>query len=192
MKGASGSPLTFTSAGNLAVGNAALYSLQGTAAGNTALGYQAGYSGTALTTGTNNVFIGYNAAAKTATDTNEIVIGEGATGNGTNTVVIGNASTPNTQVGMQGVCHALYSFAVDGGAVSTITPATNCTIPAKAILYAATTKTTFSLNALLNGSTTFAAPVKVTASGAITVTVGTAVLTAGVIEIWVQYYQATN
>jgi trimeric autotransporter adhesin len=90
MMGVSATPLTGSY--NTAVGNAALQSLQGGAAGNVALGYQAGYSGTAVTTGTNNVFIGYNAAASTATDTNEIVLGEGTTGNGSNTVTLGNSS----------------------------------------------------------------------------------------------------
>jgi len=33
------------------------------------------------------------------------------------------------------VCHAQYSFAVDGGAVGLITPANNCTIPKNAIVY---------------------------------------------------------
>ncbi len=37
------------------------------------------------------------------------------------------------------VCHARYSFAVDGGAVSTITPATGCTIPINAVIYRAVT-----------------------------------------------------
>lgn len=35
------------------------------------------------------------------------------------------------------VCHARYSFAVDGGTASTITPATNCTIPINAVIYKA-------------------------------------------------------
>ncbi len=33
------------------------------------------------------------------------------------------------------VCHARYSFATDGGAVSTITPAVGCTIPIYALIY---------------------------------------------------------
>lgn len=33
------------------------------------------------------------------------------------------------------ICHAQYSFAVDGGAVGLITPANNCTIPKNAIVY---------------------------------------------------------
>jgi hypothetical protein len=64
-----------------------------------AIGYEAGWSGTALTTGTSNVYIGYNAAANGATDTNEIVIGASTTGNGSNTTTIGNSSTTTTTVG---------------------------------------------------------------------------------------------
>jgi hypothetical protein len=96
MTGVAATPLTAN--GNTAVGNIALHSIQGTAAGNTALGYQAGYSGTALTTGSNNVYIGYNAAASGAADTNEIVIGEGATGGGSNTATIGNSSIAITYI----------------------------------------------------------------------------------------------
>lgn len=121
--------------------------------------------------------------------------------------------------------HAIYSFAVDGGSVATITPANNASIPANAVLVsetinsttavtsggsatvavglsntggsttsilAATAKASFSSNAVLNGAATFAAPLKVTGAGNITLTVATAALTAGVIEVWVQYYVAAN
>ena len=45
--------------------------------------------------------------------------------------------TDNTAAGITAmkICHARYSFAVDGGAVSTITPATGCTIPISAVIY---------------------------------------------------------
>lgn len=121
--------------------------------------------------------------------------------------------------------HAVYSFAVDGGAIATITPAANASIPANAILVsatinsttavtsagsatvavgvsntggstnsllAATAKSSFSSNAVLNGATTFTPPLKVTSVGNITLTVATAALTAGVVEVWVQYYVAAN
>ena len=77
---------------NVAVGDSALSSIQGTGANNVAIGYAAGYSGAALTTGTGNVFIGYTADASTATDTNEIVIGGSTTGEGSNTILLGNSS----------------------------------------------------------------------------------------------------
>lgn len=124
-----------------------------------------------------------------------------------------------------GVAHAQYNFATDGGAISTIVPAVNSTIPANAVIIsvtvnvttpvtavglatvsvgtnatggsatsflAATAKASLTSNALLNGLVTLAAPLKVTAAGQITVTPAVSALTAGVIEVWVQYYVAAN
>lgn len=51
----------------------------------------------------------------------------------------------------------------------------------------ATAEAALSANALVNGTVTLAAPVKMSAAGVITVTVGTADLTAGVVEIFVYY-----
>ena len=117
---------------------------------------------------------------------------------------------------------AVYNFAVDGGAVSTITPKLNATLPANAIIYgatinsttavtsagaatvavgtsagssttsvlAATAKTSFTTNALLNGVPVFATPVKLTAAGQVTFTIAAAALTAGVIEATVFYFVA--
>lgn len=122
------------------------------------------------------------------------------------------------------VAHAIYSFAVDGGAVATITPVSNATIPANAILVgatinsttavtsagaatvsvgtaagssttsilAATGKASFTTDAMLNGVPVFATPVKMTAAGAITLTVATSALTAGIIEVFVYYTVAAN
>lgn len=115
------------------------------------------------------------------------------------------------------VAHATYSFAVDGGAVSTITPASTAALPNKAIIIGGTinfttavtsggsatiaigtsagSSTTSILGAtakasatgLLNSAATLASPVELTAAGSITVTVATAALTAGVAEIYVYY-----
>lgn len=122
------------------------------------------------------------------------------------------------------VAHALYSFAVDGGAIGAITPVSTVSIPASAIivattinsttavtsagsatvsvgttagssasaLLAATGKASFTTDALLNGVPVFATPVKMTAAGNINITVGTAALTAGIIEIFVYYTVALN
>ena len=128
------------------------------------------------------------------------------------------------RVGAWGLAHAIYNFAVDGGADTLITPAVNSTIPANAVLVActinsttavtsggsatlaigvagtggaansllaATGKASFSANAVLNGAVTFAAPLKLTGAGGITVTPAVATITAGVVEIWVQYYIAS-
>jgi hypothetical protein len=124
-----------------------------------------------------------------------------------------------------GVAHAIYNFAVDGGAESTITPAVTATIPANAIikqvlvnsttalasggsatfavgtsagssstaLLGATAKASLSADAILPGTPVSAATaVKLSAAGQITVTIGAATLTQGVVEIFVEYYLPTN
>lgn len=128
-----------------------------------------------------------------------------------------------TNFGRLRTARAVYSKAVDGGAIATITPKTNETIPDNAILLAAfinsttavtsaaganvsvglsagstgvaallaaTAKASLSLDALLVGVPTPAVPVKMTAAGVITITPD-AVLTAGIIEVIVVYYQAS-
>lgn len=122
------------------------------------------------------------------------------------------------------VAHAIYSFAVDGGAVGAITPVSTVVIPANAIIVgatvnsttavtsagsatvsvgttagssatsilAATAKASLSVDAIINGVPVFATPVKMTAAGSINVTVGTATLTAGIIEVFVYYTVAAN
>lgn len=54
----------------------------------------------------------------------------------------------------------------------------------------ATAKATLSVDAVLNGVPVFATPVKLTAAGTITFTIGAADLTDGVIEVWVYYVVA--
>lgn len=134
------------------------------------------------------------------------------------------ASSSAVGVNNLNVAHAIYSFAVDGGALGVITPVSTVTIPAGAIIVgatinsttavtsagaatvsvgttagssatsilAATGKASFTLDALLNGVPVFATPVKMTAAGNVDITVGTATLTAGVIEIFVYYTVALN
>lgn len=125
--------------------------------------------------------------------------------------------------GGMGLCHAVYNYAVDGGGTGTITPATNCTIPAHAILISSIfnpttglssgggadiqigisggsvsafqtnlSYTNFGTNALMDGSVSRSSPIKTTTSGNITFTINYASLTAGVVEIWIEYYVAAN
>ncbi len=68
-----------------------------------------------------------------------------------------SANSTATGTNNMQVAHAIYSFAVDGGAVSTITPVSTATIPANAIIVGAT----------INSTTA------VTSAGAATVSVGT-------------------
>ena len=70
---------------------------------NTAVGNNAGKftsdGTTANATGNNSVFIGDSAKAQANAQSNQIVIGEGAIGNGTNTATIGNTTTSALHVG---------------------------------------------------------------------------------------------
>jgi hypothetical protein len=143
---------------------------------------------------------------------------------GTIIFAIGPNGAPSAAAGLSimGVAHAIYNFAVDGGA--SCTPAANALIPANAIivgatinpttaplaagaatvgvgttagstttsLLAATAKATLSIDALINGVPTLAAPVKMTAAGNISVLIATGPLTAGVIEIFVYFVMPAN
>lgn len=122
------------------------------------------------------------------------------------------------------MARALYSFADDGGAVSTITPKKTVSLPNNAVivggtinsttactsagsatvavgtsagssttsLLAATAVASLSADARINAVPVFATPVKLTAEGEVTVTIATAALTAGVVEITLFYFVANN
>jgi len=112
---------------NVAVGSSALSrNIDGTY--NIALGYQSGTiisgtgdinTGTGATNSNNSIFIGYFTSPSEANNTNEIVIGHGATGNGSNSVTLGNNSITRTYLkgsvviadGTQGVGKILTSDA---------------------------------------------------------------------------------
>lgn len=79
--------------------------------------------------------------------------------------------------------------AVTSSGSATVAVGTSAGSSSTAIL-GATGKASLSANALINGVPVFATPVKLTAQGNITFTVGTAALTAGVIEAVVFYYTA--
>ncbi|NCB21117.1 MAG: hypothetical protein EOM88_04360, partial [Clostridia bacterium] len=83
-----------TGSNNTANGYQALYG-NTTGSNNTANGYSAGRyiaNGGANQTGSNSLFLGADTRAKANGETNQIVIGYGAIGNGSNTVTIGNSS----------------------------------------------------------------------------------------------------
>ena len=119
------------------------------------------------------------------------------------------------------VAHALYDYAVDGGA--TCTPANSDTIPDNAVVFGGVVNSTAAVTA--SGSATVAigtaagsagnsiltatgkaslgldavvvptcqaTPFKMTAAGKINVTIATGPLTAGVIEVWAVYSVASN
>jgi len=160
--------------------------------------------------------------AQSATSTTNVATN--TTNIATNTAAI---ATLQTQLGQ--MLHAKYSFAVDGGVVGPITPATNCTIPANfviqnvalnsvgavlatggactvsvglsaggagaAALVAATSKTSWTANAFVQG---IPVPqdvtkwIKMSAEGTVTITIATNAVTAGIIEIYIFGYQSAS
>ena len=86
---------------NVFVGGGGTYNTTGNS--NTANGYAAGRYITGGSTGAltvaNSVFDGYQTMAKADGDTNEIIVGYTATGQGSNTATIGNASVTDTYSG---------------------------------------------------------------------------------------------
>lgn len=133
---------------------------------------------------------------------------------------MGGAVPGSTGTGMLQYAQAKYSFAVDGGAVSTITLAGNATLPANAIILGGTINVTTQLTSggaatvaigtsagssttSILGATAVASfttgqlamkPVftaatyqKLSAAGQVTVTIATAALTAGVMDIILVY-----
>jgi hypothetical protein len=87
--------LNTSGASNVAVGLDTLQHIT-TGSSNTAIGYNAGShitgGSTPNTTASNSVFIGRDSKAAADAQTNQIVIGQNAVGNGSNTVTIGNSS----------------------------------------------------------------------------------------------------
>lgn len=86
-------PLAAVTSGfaNIAMGNGAIRSLT-TGSNNVAIGYRAGALSPSLTTGTDNVMIGSNACTSSAGGVNQIVIGSGIAGQGDNYFTFGKAS----------------------------------------------------------------------------------------------------
>jgi len=79
---------------NVGVGTDALRT-NSTGQNNTALGHQAGYgnnSSNATLSGNNNLFLGYRALGSDRGDSNSIVIGANAIGNGSNTLTLGDSN----------------------------------------------------------------------------------------------------
>ncbi len=87
-----------TGSANAALGYTSLYNSL-TGSGNIAFGSQAGRffaTNSLLTNPSNSVFLGSQARASADNNTNEIVIGFGALGNGSNSVTLGNTSITKT------------------------------------------------------------------------------------------------
>jgi len=118
-----------TGSDNVAIGSAALYSMV-TGSRNIAIGRIVGrYYGAgtdALTDSDNSIFIGYNTKPSGDSQTNQIVIGYEAVGNGSNSVTLGNTSITKTilngDVGIDTISpgaklHAVATSATDVGVI---------------------------------------------------------------------------
>jgi len=109
---------------NTAIGSTSL--LQNTTGNfNIALGASAGnvtISGSFATNSNNSLFIGYDTRPQLNNQTNQIVIGHGATGNGSNSVTLGNDSIlstilkGNVGIGLTGPSTKLHIYATQSGA----------------------------------------------------------------------------
>ena len=114
-----------TGSENSAVGYTALYS-SATSSGNVALGAYAGRyfaTSSALTNPIYSTFLGYNTRASADGNTNEIVIGYNALGNGSNSVTLGSTAISKTILqGNVGIGNASPGarLQVDTGAAGTI------------------------------------------------------------------------
>ncbi len=98
-----------------------------------------------------------------------------------------NATIPNNAVIVGGTINS--TTAATSGGAATISIGTAAGSSAASLL-GVTAVASFSLDALINSIATFAAPVKMTADGAITLTIADFALTAGVIEVTVLYFVA--
>lgn len=123
---------------NTAIGSRALYTLGNSVFtsqdNNTAIGTYAGRyvstGTTALNTSTGSTFIGYNTRALGNGQTNQVVIGNSAVGNGSNTTTIGNSSTDLLYLGgkagegivLRSPNNTKYKLTIANGGTLTITP----------------------------------------------------------------------
>lgn len=97
------------------------------------------------------------------------------------------ATIPDNAIIIGGTINS--TTAATSGGSATISVGTTAGSSATSLL-GATAVASFSLDAKINSAATFAAPVKMTAAGNINITVATADLTAGVIEVTILYFVA--
>jgi len=97
------------------------------------------------------------------------------------------AGLPRNAVIVGGTVNSTGAFLSAGSA--TLSVGTSAGSSATSIL-GATAKASLGVNAIVNAVPTFAAPVKLSAAGNITVTIGTAATTAGVVEVTLFYFVA--
>ena len=100
-----------------------------------------------------------------------------------------NTAIPDNALLMGGIVGVVTG--VTSGGSATVAIGTSAGSSATSLL-AATAKATLVADYKVTTVTTFAAPIKMSAAGNIIFTVGTAALTAGVIEVWVIYALAAG
>lgn len=124
---------------------------------NVGIGALAGFyisgGSTANQTSTNSIYIGYNTKANANADTNEIVIGHGATGAGSNTVTLGNASITDIYANQSGTATVHASKITCSPTISSGTVAPTSTPSKVGDIYIDTTNThTYVANGISSSS----------------------------------------
>jgi len=132
---------------NTAIGVQALFA-NTVGINNLALGWRAGYFISGTTSGATNsndsIFIGYDTRPSAANNTNETVIGYGATGNGSNTVTLGNNSVTDTY--LKGILNIGSVTETTITSVNATASLVNYDFSTGAIWYHATASTNYSAN----------------------------------------------
>lgn len=157
-------------------GNVSVYTNTGTSALPV---FTRGSTANSPATGTNNMQVAH-AIYSFATD------GGGAPGLITPVL---NATIPANAIMVGATINS--TTAVTSAGTTTVSVGTSAGSSATSIL-AATSKASFTTDALLNGVPVFATPIKMSAAGQITLTSATTAIAAGVVEIFVYYTVAAN
>ena len=126
--------------GNTAIGGGAMNN-NTTGYYNTAVGHDAGYrisNGNNLNVAYESIFIGQDTRANADSETNQIVIGRGAIGNGSNTITLGNTNSTHLYLpGLQTGATAGDVLTFDGTKIALATPSGGS--PSPSVAFKATT-----------------------------------------------------
>ena len=160
-----------TGSQNTANGYASLYS-NTTGNQNTALGFNSGRyiadKSTGALNSNNSVFLGYRTSPLADNQTNQIVIGYDATGNGSNTITLGNSSVTATYLGGSTASSVLYAGGIESnkggiffgqygtfptGLGTYVANYVSSTYGARVLAYDGTNYQTLKLGKLISGST---------------------------------------
>ena len=101
-------------------------------------------------------------------------------------VVFTNCAIPANSIIVGGTIHV--TEAVTSGGLATVALGLSGTGGSTTSIMNATAKASLTAGTIINSKTTYAAPVKVTTESELTITIGTADLTGGKIEVFLQYF----